>query len=123
MRFVECDQQGVVFNGHYLVWADEAASRWWSAVGLPWTGPDENGGDSMVKASRLEWSSSARWGDEVAVTARAEALGRSSLSLTMDITVGERLCCRVVTTYVWVVAGRSAAWPPAMRRKLAGLMG
>ena len=26
VRFVECDQQGVVFNAHYLTWADEAAT-------------------------------------------------------------------------------------------------
>ena len=23
VRYVECDQQGIVFNGHYLVWADD----------------------------------------------------------------------------------------------------
>ena len=34
-RFVECDQQGVVFNAHYLPWADEAVNAWWEAAGLP----------------------------------------------------------------------------------------
>jgi len=24
VRYVECDQQGIVFNAHYLTWADEA---------------------------------------------------------------------------------------------------
>ena len=36
VRFVECDQQGVVFNAHYLIWADEAVNAWWAARGLPW---------------------------------------------------------------------------------------
>ena len=33
---MECDQQGVVFNAHYLTWADEASNVWWAAHGLPW---------------------------------------------------------------------------------------
>ena len=36
VRFVECDQQGVVFNAHYLTWADEASNHWWAAHGLTW---------------------------------------------------------------------------------------
>ena len=26
VRYAECDGLGVVFNGHYLTWADEAAT-------------------------------------------------------------------------------------------------
>ena len=38
VRYVECDQQGVVFNAHYLTWADEASYPWWAAHGLPCIG-------------------------------------------------------------------------------------
>ena len=36
VRFVECDQQGVAFNAHYLVWADEALTPWWIERGIDW---------------------------------------------------------------------------------------
>ena len=28
--------QGIVFNAHYLVWADEALTPWWVARGIDW---------------------------------------------------------------------------------------
>ncbi|SDC42526.1 acyl-CoA thioester hydrolase [Geodermatophilus telluris] len=118
VRFVECDQQGVVFNAHYLVWADEASMVWWAAVGLPW---DElvPRADPVVKASSLEWSSAARWGDTVTVDAEPERLGRSSLTVRFTVRVGERVCCAVRTTYVAVADGVATPWPDDVRARLA----
>ena len=59
VRYVECDQQGVVFNAHYLTWADEASTRWWASMDLSWEELTERRIDPLVKASTLEWSS--RW--------------------------------------------------------------
>ena len=33
----EFKDQGVAFNAHYLVWADEAVNAWWEQRGVPWT--------------------------------------------------------------------------------------
>ena len=117
VRFVECDQQGVVFNAHYLVWADEASTVWWASLGLPW---DELSSriDPVVKASALEWSSSARWGDTVTVDAAAERLGRTSVTVRFTVRVGERVCCVVRTTYVGTSGGASAPWPDDVRERL-----
>jgi acyl-CoA thioester hydrolase len=117
VRFVECDQQGVVFNAHYLVWADEASMVWWSAVGLPWDELVERA-DPVVKASSLEWSSSARWGDAVTVDAEAERLGRTSVTLRFTVRVGERVCCAVRNTYVAVADGVATPWPDDVRARL-----
>lgn len=54
VRYSECDQQGVVFHAHYLTWADEASSEWWSSNGLPLDQHVAQGGETMVRASRLE---------------------------------------------------------------------
>jgi acyl-CoA thioester hydrolase len=117
VRFVECDQQGVVFNAHYLVWADEASTVWWASLGLPW---DELSAriDPVVKASALEWSSSARWGDTVTVDAAAERLGRTSVTVRFTVRVDERVCCVVRTTYVGTSGGASAPWPDDVRERL-----
>ena len=117
VRFVECDQQGVVFNAHYLVWADEASNLWWASLGLPW---DEIAAqaDPVVKASSLEWSSSARWGDTVEVDAVTERLGTTSVTVAYTIRVGDRVACVVRNTYVAIADGRSTPWPDDLRARL-----
>jgi len=119
VRFVECDQQGVVFNAHYLVWADEAVNAWWEQRGVPWSELVARGVEYYVVASALEWRSSARWGDTVEVDTDLEKLGRSSLLLRFTIRVGERECCVVRTTYVCTADGRSTPWPDDVRERLS----
>ena len=118
VRFVECDQQGVVFNAHYLTWADEAVNAWWEAAGLPFGALEAWGLDYYVKASSLDWVSSARYGETVAVDVELEQLGRTSLTLVFAVRVGERLCCTVRTTYVAAAGGRSVPWPDEVRARL-----
>ena len=116
VRFIECDQQGIVFNAHYLVWADEAVNTWWTVRGVDWPAFNARGFDYLVVASSLQWRSSARWGDTVGVDADLDELGRSSLTLRFTVRVGERLCCEVRTTYVCTSGGRSTAWPEEIRQ-------
>ena len=118
VRYVECDQQGVVFNAHYLTWADEASNHWWAAVGLPWEDLVARGIDPLVKASSLEWTSSARWGDTVTVDAETEQVGRTSVSVRFTVRVGERVCCVVRTTYVCLTPAGTAPWPDGVRARL-----
>jgi acyl-CoA thioester hydrolase len=115
VRFVECDQQGIVFNAHYLVWADEAVNAWWAARGLPWASLVARGMEYVVAASALEWRSSARYGDTVDVDADVEKLGRTSLTLRFTIRVGEQVCCVVRTTYVSTRDGEPTPWPDDVR--------
>ena len=118
VRFVECDQQGVAFNAHYLVWADEAVNAWWAARGLPWQALVERGVEYFVKASSLDWVSSARYGETVAVDVGPAALGRTSLTLEFTVRVGDRTCCTVRTTYVATADGRPTPWPDDVRALL-----
>jgi acyl-CoA thioester hydrolase len=120
VRFVECDQQGVVFNAHYLVWADEASMAWWADRGMPWEALVARGIEPLVVASAQQWSSSARFGDTVTVDATLEKLGRTSLTLRFLVAVGERECCVVRTTYVATADGAPAPWPDDVRALLTG---
>lgn len=119
VRFVECDQQGVVFNAHYLTWADEAVTAWWGTVGVPHAALDAWGVEYLVKATALDWSSSARYGDTVAVDAELTKLGRTSLTLLLTVRVGERVCCTVQTTYVATADGRPVPWPDEVRARVS----
>ena len=111
--------QGIVFNAHYLVWADEALTPWWIYKGIDWERLGAEGYQYVVVASTLEWNSSARHGDVVDVDADLEKLGRTSLTVRFTIRVGERLCCTVRTTYVCLTGGTSAPWPDDLRARLA----
>ena len=118
VRYAECDQQGVVFNAHYLTWADETSNHWWAAHGLPWEDLVARGIDPLVKASSLEWTSSARWGDTVTVDAETEQVGRTSATVRYTVRVGERVCCVVRNTYVCVSDGVATPWPDDVRAAL-----
>ena len=100
VRYAECDQQGVVFNAHYLAYADEAVVHVLAGQGVPYGELLERGLDTSVVATELQWSSPARWGDVVEVDGAVERVGRTSFVVAMTISVGDRLCCRVRTTYV-----------------------
>jgi acyl-CoA thioester hydrolase len=116
VRFVECDQQAIVFNSHYLVYADEAANLWWAERGLPWEALVERGLEYFVRASTLEWTSSARYGETVDVDAVLDTLGRTSMALRFTVRVADRVCCVVRTTYVCAaLGGRPTPWPDDVR--------
>jgi acyl-CoA thioester hydrolase len=100
VRYAECDQQGVVFNAHYLAYADEAVEHILRQQGVSYGELLARGLDTSVVASELQWTSSARWGEVVDVDGLVERVGRTSFVVAMTISVGERLCCTVRTTYV-----------------------
>jgi acyl-CoA thioester hydrolase len=106
VRYAECDQQGVVFNAHYLAYADEAVEHVLRQRGVAYSDLVARGLDTYVVASELQWSSSARWGDVVDVSGTVERVGRTSFVVAFTIAVGERLCCRVRTTYVLIDGDR-----------------
>ncbi len=107
VRYAECDQQGVVFNAHYLAYADEAVPHVLEQKGISYGELLARGLDTSVVATELAWSSPARWGDVVEVDGVVERVGRTSFVVAMTISVGERLCCRVRTTYVLMNAERT----------------
>ena len=124
VRYAECDQQGVAFHGHYLTWADEAATALMASRGMPYPTLRVRGLDTSVVASTLSWSSPARWGDLVDVDGVVERLGRTSFMCAMTIRVGERVCCEVRTTYVLVDdEGRPTPLPDDLRQAWAPAAG
>ena len=107
VRYAECDQQGVVFNAHYLAYADEAVVQVLAGSGTSYAELLARGLDTSVVAAELQWSSPARYGDVVEVDGEVERVGRTSFTVSMRIVVGERLCCSIRTTYVLTDAERA----------------
>ena len=100
VRYAECDGQGVVFNSHYLLYADEALTGLLRALGTPYDELLARGLDTAVVASELSWVAPARYGDVVEVDAEVERVGRTSFTVAFTIGVADQPCCRVRTSYV-----------------------
>jgi acyl-CoA thioester hydrolase len=114
VRYAEVDQQGVVFNAHYLLYCDEAMGAFCIQRGL----------QDFVELVRLvtstvTWSGPARWGDVIEVDVECTKIGRTSATLGFDLRAGGRPCCRVQTVYVYADAsGTPAAIPAGVRTAL-----
>lgn len=114
VRYAEVDQQGVVFNSHYLLYCDEAMGAYCEQRGL-------REFVSLVRlvSSTLTWSGPATWGDVVDVDVSCTKIGRTSATLAFDVRAGGRPCCTVETTYVYAdVAGVPQPIPDEARAAL-----
>lgn len=123
VRYAEVDAQGVVFNAHWLTYADDATTRFFEHLGYDptalWTGTDAPF-DIMVRASSLDFAGAAHFDEEVAIDVAPVRLGGSSFDLRYTAHVGDRAAVTITTTYVCVVPGaqRSTPVPDDLRRLL-----
>jgi YbgC/YbaW family acyl-CoA thioester hydrolase len=119
-RYAEIDQQGVVFNAHWLTYFDEACGGYLRSIGVmpPKPAPDEF--EMMLVKAVLEWESSARPGDEIEIAVSCPRIGRSSLDLLYRATIAGRPACTCTITYVAIdpVAQHSVPVNGAVRRML-----
>lgn len=118
VRWGECDQQGIVFNAHYLAWADEAMTGLMAHLGTPYDTLLARNLDTAVVASELQWTAPARWGDTVEVDASVVKIGTTSFTAELVIRTQERACCTVRTTYVMHDAARTPVRVPDDVREL-----
>jgi acyl-CoA thioester hydrolase len=84
-RYAEVDQQGVVFNGHYLTWLDEASTAYFDHLGVPFTEFTSWGVDVQVVHAELDFVAPVRWRDSVRVVTRCDAVGTTSFTLRFDV--------------------------------------
>jgi acyl-CoA thioester hydrolase len=86
VRWAEVDMQGVVFNGHYLTYCDVCVTEYWRALGLRY--PHDflrEGSDTFVRKASIEYHAPALFDDELEVCARSARIGRSSLTLVLEM--------------------------------------
>lgn len=101
VRWAECDMQGIVFNPHYLTYADVAMTEYMRATGFPY--PEAllpSGADIFAVNANVDFRSSARFDDELTLAVRTQRFGRTSMLFRIGIFRGEELLCDVRNTYV-----------------------
>ena len=111
VRYFEVDAQNVVFNMWYLAYFDEAMTGFFAARGYPYALLVEDGVDTQLVHTELDWTSSVTWGDDVTVGVRTAALGTTSFTLEFTVRRGAEISCVGRTVYVVVATDGSGKLP------------
>jgi acyl-CoA thioester hydrolase len=121
VRYLEVDQQGVVFNMWYLAYFDEAMTAFLAQGGTPYDVLTEAGYDAQIVHTELDWSGSLGWGDRAEVDVSLASIGRTSFALDFRTRVGEREVVSARTVYVVIATdGSGAREVPDLLRKALG---
>lgn len=102
VRYSECDQQGVVFNGHYLFYYDVALNELWrDRVGLYHEMVDR-GVDVVVAEANIRFRAAARFDDLLDIAMPVKHLGTTSLIIQPEFRVGDRVIADGEIRHVFV---------------------
>ncbi|ASR36440.1 4-hydroxybenzoyl-CoA thioesterase [Prauserella marina] len=112
VRYHECDQQGIVFNAHYLAYADMAAFEFYRVVFGSAAYLTDRGIDMVVAETTLRYRRSAVFEDELVVSLSIEHIGNTSLVLGIAIHRGNELVLDGSNRYVWVDIETHRPTPP-----------
>jgi acyl-CoA thioester hydrolase len=107
VRYLEVDQQGVVFNMWYLAYFDDAMTSFLGGGGLAYVDMMAAGYDAQVVHTELDWLGAVSWGDRILVDVGLSHLGRTSFTLQFAVRVGERTAVTASTVYVVVATDGS----------------
>ena len=121
VRWAEVDMQGIVFNGHYLMYFDTAVAGYWRAMAMPY--PQTMAyleGDLYVRKATLDYLASARYDDLLDVGVRCVRIGNSSLLFGAGVFRGDALLVGGELTYVFAdpKTQSSQPVPPQLRTLL-----
>jgi acyl-CoA thioester hydrolase len=109
-RYYEIDGQGVVYNGWYLVWFDEAMSAFLTSRGLLTSAGKVKDGFQLVHAE-VDWKSSVRLRDCVEIVVRPLSIGTTSFRMGFTVRRNGEVACTASIVYVCIVPDGSAKRP------------
>ena len=86
VRWSECDLQGVVFYPHYLAYLDHTVTELWRDAIGPYTEMiPAHGVDMVVAEAGMRYRDSARFDDELEISASVTRLGDTSITTEFKI--------------------------------------
>jgi acyl-CoA thioester hydrolase len=120
VRYVECDMQGRVFNGHYLTWVDMAHADALKELAGGYAAMVVDGIDVVVVAAELHFRSPARFDDRLEVRTVFHPPGNTSLRSDFSVVRGDELLaeCRMTHVCVDATSYQKQPWPDWLRAKL-----
>ncbi len=118
VRWAEVDLQGIVFNGHYLMYIDTAVAGWWRAMAMPYQQTMAGlGGDLYVRKAALTYDASARYDELLDIGVRTARVGNSSLVVEAAVFRGDQRLVGAELIYVYAdpSSQTSRPVPPTLR--------
>ena len=115
VRWAEVDRQGVVFNAHYLLYADVCVTEYWRAIGMRYPEDFEPlASDLYVRKAMVDYRAAAVYDDEFEVCGRIARIGTSSLQFSVEMFRRDQTDAPLATVelvYVYVDAASKAPRP------------
>jgi acyl-CoA thioester hydrolase len=123
VRYLEADQQGVVFNMWYLGYFDEAMARFLADGGLPYPEMLSAGYDVQLVHSEIDWRAPLRWPERAQVEVGLNKAGTTSFVLGFEVRSSDVLVATGQTVYVVVGTDGSGKrpLPPSLRAALGAV--
>lgn len=120
VRYVECDMQGHVFNGHYLTWLDMAHTDALRAGLGDYPSIVARGIELVVAECTIRFRAPARYDDELTVGVVFQPPGTTSLVSDFAIARGDQTIAEATMRHVCVDASTFAKtpWPGWAREGL-----
>ena len=122
VRYSECDQQGVVFNGNYLFYYDVAVTELIRERIGPYQAMIDRGVDIVVAEARLRFVEGARFDEVLDIEMPVKHLGTTSMIIHPVFRVDDRLIADGELRHVFVdpVTLKKKPMPDDVRAALGG---
>ncbi|MEH6556211.1 MAG: thioesterase family protein [Oceanicoccus sp.] len=109
IRYSEIDGQGVVFNAHYLTFFDTAITEYFRQLPFDYQGQlEKTGNDFHTVRTVVDYKAPVLFDEDIEVFVRAARIGRSSLSLALEIYAKDSDQLRNSGEVVWVNTDQSS---------------
>jgi acyl-CoA thioester hydrolase len=123
VRYLEADQQGVVFNMWYLGYFDEAMTLFLEQGGLPYEDMLDAGFDVQLVRSEIDWAAPLRWPDEVVVEVGLDRAGTTSFTLAFEVRSHRHETSVASGRTVYVVVATNGSGKQPIPARLAAALG
>ncbi|MGD2044142.1 MAG: thioesterase family protein [Acidimicrobiia bacterium] len=81
IRYSDCDPQGIVFNGNYARYWDDALTDWFEEAGYGGAELGGSGVDVVTARLEMDFKASAGLGDVLETTLQVERVGTTSMTV------------------------------------------
>ena len=120
--YEDTDLAGIVYYANYLKFIERARTEWVASLGVDQMAlKAAHGIVFAVRRVEADYLRPARFGDELVVETKLQALGGARIVLEQAVLrAGERLFAAVVTLVCLTEDGHAARLPSDVRAKLSG---
>lgn len=123
VRYSEMDNQGIVFNAHYLTYFDTAITEYIVAIGLDYEGEVKaSNHDYHAVRAVVEWKAPIGKREDIEVFVRPGRIGRTSLTFTFEIHPAGKEDLRTTGEVVWVYTNQETHQSAPLPESLLGLI-